>query len=404
MLKKWKSNPKYGYVIVILLGLGILMPNFAQYQVSSLAGEIREMMGLTQSNYSTIATAPLIAGIIFGFLSGMLMDRFGLKVISVAVIVSGCGVILRMFANSFATLFLSMVMMGFAATFVNSNTPKVMGEWFPRERVTQFTGFVFAFSNIALALGTGTAAQFKTVNGAFRFSGVVAIVILVLWCVFITEKKGDSGVKKVSESVPLKESLKAAVKCKGVWLCSAYITGFIVGISGVCFFLPQALASRGMSAQSAGWYSMCVTLGNMVSSFVSPILIRKFGTTKKRVRWMIAGVSVTAGLLEAFAWKASGALLVILLALAGFCAVSFQAFFTTLPSSLHAIGQRYAGAGTGLPLTVQLIFSVVMPSYVIAPIAGDNYNLLFCLLGIIGIIPALIAKFAPLDDMFSKES
>lgn len=402
MFKKWKSNPKYGYVIVILLGLGILMPNFAQYQVSSLAGAIRESMGLSQSQYSTIATAPLIAGIIFGFLSGMLMDRFGLKVISIAVIVSGCGVILRMFAASYAALYLSMVMMGFAATFVNSNTPKVMGQWFPKEKVTQFTGFVFAFSNIAMALGTGTAAQFHSVSGAFRFSGCVAVVVLVLWCLLITEKK-SGGSRKPVESVPLKESLTAAVKCRGVWLCSFFITGFIVAISGVCFFLPQALQSRGMSPETAGWISMSVTMGNMVSSFVSPVLIRKFGTTKKRVRRMIAGVSILAALLEAFAWKASGALLVILLALAGFCAVSFQAFFTTLPSSLHAIGQRYAGAGTGLPLTVQLIFSVVMPSYVLAPIAGDNYELLFCLLGVIGLVPAILSRFAPLDDMFGEK-
>ena len=60
MFKKLKSNPKYGVVILLMLFLGIALPDFGQFQVSSLADKLRAAMDLSQSQYSTIATAPLL--------------------------------------------------------------------------------------------------------------------------------------------------------------------------------------------------------------------------------------------------------------------------------------------------------------------------------------------------------
>ena len=58
MKNKWKQAPWYGYVIVALLCVGIFLPNFAQYQVTSLADRLRTEMGLSQGQYGSIATAP----------------------------------------------------------------------------------------------------------------------------------------------------------------------------------------------------------------------------------------------------------------------------------------------------------------------------------------------------------
>ena len=52
---------------------------------------------------------------------------------------------------------------------------------------------------------------------------------------------------------------------------------------------------------------------------------------------------------------------------------------------------------------VQLAASVVLPSYVIAPIAGDDYRLIFLMLGAIPLLPAVLSPFLPVKDMFIKE-
>ena len=167
MKNKQNFAPWYGYVIVGLLCLGIFIPNFAQYQVTSLADRLRTEMGLSQGQYGSIATAPLLAGIILSFLSGLLMDRYGVKVVVVAVGISAVGIVLRGFTAGYWPLFISMLLMGFAASFVNANTPKIAGSWFPSSKVTAMMGLVLAFSNMGSALGTGTAPQFATTAGAF---------------------------------------------------------------------------------------------------------------------------------------------------------------------------------------------------------------------------------------------
>ena len=124
MFKKLKSNPKYGVVILLMLFLGIALPDFGQFQVSSLADKLRAAMDLSQSQYSTIATAPLLAGIIFGFLSGVLMDRFGIKVVTASIVLTTVGLVMRVPMGSFLTQYIAGILIGTAATFINTTAPK----------------------------------------------------------------------------------------------------------------------------------------------------------------------------------------------------------------------------------------------------------------------------------------
>ena len=46
---------------------------------------------------------------------------------------------------------------------------------------------------------------------------------------------------------------------------------------------------------------------------------------------------------------------------------------------------------------------MVLPSYVIAPIAGDDYRLIFLLLGAIPLIPLFLSPFLPVRDMLAAK-
>ncbi len=402
MFKKLKANPKYGVVILLLLCLGISLPDFGQFQVSSLADKLRAAMDLSQSQYSTIATAPLLAGIIFGFLSGVLMDRFGIKVVTVSLVLTSLGLVMRVPMGSFAALYVSGILIGCAATFINTTAPKIIGQWFPREKTTQFMGVVLAVANLSMALGIGTAALFSGVAAAFRFSAWLAAAVLVIWFLFIAEKR-ESGAAAETEAVPASESIRAVVKSGGVWLVSLFCVGSIAAIGSVSVFLPQALMSRGMTAVEAGSISMAVTLGNTVTNFVSPAIIRRFGTSRKRLTLMVCIYSLGEAVLVALGWRASGLLLPLFLFLSGFCAMGFLAFYQTVPLYLKGVGSRYSGTATGLIITLQLAASVVLPSYVIAPIAGDDYRLIFLMLGALPLIPVILSPFLPVKDMFAEK-
>ena len=405
MFKKLKNAPWYGYVMLALLCLAIALPDFAQYQVTSLANRLRLEMGLSQSQYSTIATAPLLAGIFLCFLSGLLMDRFGTKVLVISVIITSAGIVLRAFAEGFWVMYISMILMGFSASFVNATTPKVMGAWFPASRVTVLMGVVIAIANAGMALGSGTATLFATTAGAFRFSAGFALVVVLLWLLFSTEKKGGSGPAVEETRVPFVESFKAVLPNKQVWLCAACCLTLTMGVLGCSIFLPQALMSRGLAEQEAAWNGMAITLGNMATSFATPVIIRRFGTTEKRVRRMMAVYSLTAAILVFTSWHLpAGPLLFIGLFITGFLAMGFVPLFQSMPVYLKGVGSRYAGTATGLVLTVQLLGTVVVPSYIAAPIAGDNYVILFGILAAISLLPSVLSRVVPLKDMLEAQN
>ena len=338
MFKKLKSSPKYGIVILAMLFLGIALPDFGQFQVSSLADKLRAAMDLSQSQYSTIATAPLLAGIIFGFLSGVLMDRFGIKVVTASVVLTTVGLIMRVPMGSFFTQYVAGILIGTAATFINTTAPKIIGQWFPREKTTQLMGVVLAVANLSMALGTGTAALFSGVTAAFRFSALLAAGVLVIWCLFITEKRGPDAPGEAAAPIP--ESIRVVGKHGGVWLLSLFCIGSVAAIGSVSVFMPQALMSRGMTDVQAGWYSMAVTLGNAVTNFVSPVLIRRFGTSKRRITLMVCLYSLGEAVFVALGWRASGLLLPLALFLSGFCAMGSGGWEAAAPAPPRASSSR----------------------------------------------------------------
>ncbi len=404
MFKRMKKAPWYGYVMLVLLCLAIALPNFAQYQVTSLATRLRLEMGLSQSQYSTIATGPLLAGIFLCFLSGLLMDRFGTKVIVISVLITAGGIVLRIFAEGFWLMYISMVLMGFAASFVNATTPKIMGSWFPPSRVTVLMGVVISIANAGMALGSGTATLFATTDGAFRFAALFAIVVFLLWLFLCAEKKAEAGSAPEEVRAPFVESFKAVLPNKRVWLCALGCLSLSMGVLGCGIFMPQALMSRGLGEQEAAWYGMAITVGNMATSFITPVIIRRFGTTVKRVRNMMAIYSLFASVLAFVAWRLPvGPLLLVGLFVTGFLAMGFVPLFQSMPVYLKGVGSRYAGTATGLVLTVQLLGTVVGPSYIAAPIAGDNYVLLFGILAGISLLPVIVSRVVPVGDMLEAQ-
>lgn len=407
MKNKWKQAPWYGYVIVGLLCIGIFLPNFAQYQVTSLSERLMTEMGITPAQYGSIATAPLLAGIILSFLSGLLMDRFGVKVLLIAVFITAGGIVLRAFTTGYWFLFISMLLLGFSASFVNANTPKVAGAWFSSSRVTAMMGLVLAFSNMGNALGSGTAPQFPSTQAAFRFSAVLAVAVLVLWVLFLTEKKGGgeetrSAEPEEEERAAFKDSIRTVLRNKGLWFVALCNIGMMLGMLTNIIFMPSALQSRGLTEGEAGWYAVALTAGTMLTTLISPTIVRKIGTSGTRVRWIMRACALVGAVLEVTAWLLPKGIAMILgLFATGFITEAFLPSLQSMPGYLEGIGRKFAATATGTAMTLQLLCCVFIPNYIVVPIVGKNYLLLFGLMAVMAILPILFAGKLPFERLMN---
>ena len=62
----------------------------------------------------------------------------------------------------------------------------------------------------------------------------------------------------------------------------------------------------------------------------------------------------------------------------------------SFPVKSGEISPGEAGISGGIISTLQLLGAILMPSYIIAPITGDNYSLFFLVTGSLMVLPLII--------------
>ena len=376
------------------------MPNYAQYQISAFKPEMFARIGMQpdESVFSSIATAPLIPGIFLSLIAGVLVDKFGAKsVIGTTITISALAVIVRIFCASYWQMYLIMICIGFSATFLNSNCAKIFGQWFPPEKASITMGFFLAFANGSIALGTGTAPLYSSMRGAFIGAAVIAVIACLCWWLFMRnrtdrkEQQTDGG-----EKTSVIQGLKVCLCNKYIWiaaLCQLLSVGCITAAAN---FMPSALLSRGLSETAAPVVTMALTFGALLSNFVSPAIIEKVG--KYKLMFFIYGLVAAVGLFCFWRLSTNPVVVFILLFIAGFGSNGFSPIIMSLPVRLEGVGTKYGGTAGGMLATIQLGGSVVLPTYVIAPIAGSNYVLMFGLFALMMLLFCVFQFFLPIKN------
>ena len=397
-----KSN--YGWVMAALAFVVLFIGSYVQYQLSPLAYLIIPEFGLSNSQFSSVFSAPMIPGLCLSLVAGLLCDKYGVKkCITVALTIAVAGIVLRTFSSSYTTLFICMILAGLASTFISSNIAKYLGGWFAPEKIGTMIGITMAGSTAAMAIGMGTTAMFPSVRAAYIFAAVLAVIILVAWFLLARKSEAEKADKKAEikeQQISIIDCLKGIIKNKHIWLigsCLMFLMGSQIALSA---FLPMALqAERGIAATASGVVTSVIMFGNLAGTILGPILCAKIGRMKPYL--LVCGVIAAIGVV--FAWQLpTGIIMTVAMFVTGFFASAMIPTLMSLPIMLPGVGPGLAGTAGGLVSTVQLFGCVVIPTYIIAPIAGDSYRMIMILAGICGLLSAVCVLGIP--DLFRKES
>ena len=392
-----KENRKW--LVFAVLCLAYMPGSYAQYQLSVFAPQLMETYGLSTSQFASIFTSPMIVAIFLSFLGGMISDKYGpKKVTGVAFVLAIIGLLGRIFADSYTLLFLCMAMTGFSQMFVNTNASKITGSWFEPAKVGLLMGIFSFCGQLPSGFATATTAiLFKSMRGAFIAAAVFGIVVFIMWILFISDRP-DSGCemqREQQEAVPIREALSVVLKNKGVWLISICIMMVLGANVTLSTFLPTALQSMyGIDLAVCGTIASMLTLGNCIGSIAGSLTFEKV----KKVRKFVPGTAALSLILVLVCWRFPNvAALYILTLLAGILLGAAMPIFFSAPVLLDGIGVRYAGTAAGVIATLQLLGAVLIPTYILTPIAGDNYTLLFSLaavcMGVMFLIGLTLPEF-----------
>jgi NNP family nitrate/nitrite transporter-like MFS transporter len=368
-----KAN-SYRWVVLIIACFGLFTPSYAQYQLPPLAPQIIADLGLSPTQFTSIFSAPMIPAIFLSLVAGLLADKFGIKwTIGIGLILSAIGAFFRIGAGSYQFLFFSMILAGFGATFLNANGAKIIGSWFPPEKIGSMMGIFLAVSTVAMTAGMGTTAMIPGIRTAYILAAALSIAAAVLW-VLLMKKPPETGPVQDTPAIPILTCLKVALKSKSVWFVGFCLMGIMGSFVSISSFLPTALGGRGIDPVSAGIYGSAITVGNFLGCLLVPALAGRLGFNKPflYLNPIIAGLGVAIG------WRApQGALLAICLCITGIAMGGLMPILMSIPIQLPEIGPLYAGTAGGVTGTLQLIGAVVIPTYVVGPIAGTNMDMFF---------------------------
>ena len=388
-----KTN--YGWVIVALFCLIVFSTQYLQYQMAPVAGRLMERLNITEQQYSTVFNAGTWPAIAFSIILGIITDRFGLKkTVIVCMILAAVGGMWHAFANSYSTMYIAIMLVGFGVTSTNVTCGKCFGTWLSPAAFSIAMGVFMSVPGIAQFLAQSTTAGFESLDTAFLLSGALTVVALVLWIIFGKENKNVAGGSK-QELPSIGEAAKAVFTNKYMWLIAI---GLMLCLGGqVCSnaFLALALQSKGISEQSAGIASSIVPLGSLFGSLFMPMLATKVGRNKPFLLVFAAVCAVG----YAFGWQLEGAAAYAAFFITGLCASAMMPFFFAMPVQIKEIGPKYAGTATGLISTIELLGPTLLPSYVLVPLCtgetGVDFVKFFFGIGIIFVILFVITALLP---------
>lgn len=392
-----RSNKKW--LVFAVLCLAYMPGSYAQYQLSVFAPDLMHSFGLTTSQFSSLFTAPMIVAIFLSFAGGMISDKVGSKkVINIAFVIAIIGMVGRIFANSYMPFFLCMTLTGFSNMFVNVNASKITGSWFEPVKVGMLMGIFALCGQLPGAFATATtAAFFNSRSSAFIASALFGAVVFTLWLIFEKDspdyEANTHQELQQTEQPSIKESLRVVLSNKGIWcisICIMMVLGSTVTLST---FLPTALQTMyGIDIAVCGTIASMLTLGNCIGAIVGPMAYAKI----KNVKVFVSGVAALTFIGLLVCWRFSNiTLLYVLVLLTGTLLGAAMPVFFSAPILLKGIGTKYAGSAAGVISTLQLLGAVVIPTYILTPIAGENYSLLFTLASICMVVIFVFGLFIP---------
>lgn len=373
-----KDKKKMILFITILAFFGMFIGNYGNYQLTAVPGSVYQAYNLTDSQFSSIMTAPMFPSIFLSIIIGILVDRFGIsKMVSICYLIGSAGFIMRIFATDYKTMFLSMALTGAGCMILNSNLAKIVSSLYPMEKVGNVVGILMAGSTASMAVAYATTAMFPSLQVAFWTAAIASMIISLLWLLFVREKHFTKEDAPAMETVPVKQALISCFKSKNIWLMGVSLLFLLGGATVISNFQVTALTSlKGYSEAFAGTFGTVLMIGAILGSILIPVLVGKYRKQAPMIL-LVCGLITALSTVGIIALPAAG--IYVACFLNGALRSGIIAVMMSLPVMFEEIGPKYAGTAGGLAVTLELLGAVIIPTYIIVPLGSGSITAYFYL-------------------------
>jgi cyanate permease len=327
-----------------------------------IVGTVRAELGLSYAEVGVILGSWQLIYLVAAIPVGMLVDRFQPKlVLFVGTLIVALSQLGRSMAESFWGLFLAVALLGLGGPVMSVGLPKVIAEWFTGKPRALASGIYMTGANVgqmsALAL---TAFLTISLDGSWRVTlrifAAMVIVNAFLWLIFAKPSRRAVGGGPRSNVM---RDMQHVVKVPGLWLIVIVgFSGFLAG-HGYRAWLPEMLTSKGISVTQAGLVAAVPAFFGIIGSIVIVGVL-----SPRSYKATVIAMLITIGCAILVAAAATGPVLLVAVAVEGFCAAALVPTLMNQLMEMPQIGPRFMGAAAGLYFTVGEMGGFIGPSII----------------------------------------
>ena len=287
--------------ILVLFLLGVTVNYITRNSLGILAPELKSNLGITTEQYSWIVGAFQLAYTLFQPLCGWLIDVIGVKLgfmICAGLWALAC--LMHAGAGNWVHLALLRFFMGGAEAAATPANAKTIGEWFPKSERPIAAGWAGVGFSIGAMLAPPIIyfahASFGW-QGAFMFTGILAMLWVVLWWAFYHNPDKHPNLSKAeldfirqdNEAPPIKLPFLTALKTvgKNKRFYGIAIPAFMAepAWAVMSFWVPLYLSKTyGMDLKQIALFAwlpfLAADLGSIASGYLTKLYTRLFGLSR----------------------------------------------------------------------------------------------------------------------------
>lgn len=395
----------YRWVMLIMIALVQIATNFCNIQVAAGAGTVMQSLKLSTAQFGAVTACGFLSGAFLGIAAGGWADKIGIKkVLNLALIVSILGCVWRIYSNSFATLFISMFLIGVSMAALNANSTKILAMWFHPSQMNLAMSIYIACSTIGAVIALSTTPRILTAGGTmqkvYTIGAATVVAATVLWIIFARVK--PTGAPDI-KSEPVMKYIGSVIKLKNLWLNA--ITMFcIMGLFITCssFMVVTFTNFKGIDPVTAGNYSTATSLIAVPLMIIMPVIFTKMRWIKKGVITLL----VVGAALMLISWQMETSWVSTIVLAFG---ISFMGntipLMKQFPALLPEIPRDSIGSAGGIHATMQQLGGFLVPSYILGAIVGARIDLIWYGIAAMAIIAAVLMLFQPeIGKLISADS
>lgn len=257
---------------------------FAVWTIFSIIGvQIKEDMGLTDTEFSLLIGTPILTGSLIRLVLGIWADQYGGRPIFFVVMLSSAAFTWMLtYADTYIMLLITALGVGIAGgSFVVGIS--YLSKWYSKERQGTALG-IYGMGNIGAALTKFVAPFVMVAYGWHMVAQVWAVALIVIAFVywFVTKDEPDLVERRKTGAKPKSmASALAPLKKLQVWRFSLYYFFVFGAFVALALWLPRYyVGAYGMDIKQAGMLAAAFSVAGSLFRTVGGYLSDTYGARK----------------------------------------------------------------------------------------------------------------------------